>query len=133
MRVTVESIKHSIAISSLKLKLGQIIAHGESILTIHSSSYNDSGTGWKYPIFHYSKRSLKPRKEWQMSLPNLKGSICAVLVQGLKEINRAVISHQDKKEGFYEMIIDGNDLGGVLATRGQPRKMVSENSLQKPG
>ena len=47
MRVTVESIKHSIAISSLKLKLGQIIAHGESILTIHSSTYNDSGTGWK--------------------------------------------------------------------------------------
>jgi hypothetical protein len=39
-----------------------------------------------------------------------------VLVQGLKEINRAVISHQDKKEGFYEMIIDRNDLSGVLAT-----------------
>jgi hypothetical protein len=68
-----------------------------------------------------------------MSLPNLKDSICAVLVQGLKEINRAVISHQDKKEGFYEMIIDGNDLGGVLATRGKNLKMVAETCLQKTG
>jgi hypothetical protein len=34
----------------------------------------------------------------------------------IEGINRAVISHQDKKEGFYEMIIDGNDLSGVFAT-----------------
>lgn len=118
MRVTVESIKHSIAISSLKLKLGQIIAHGESILTIHSSFNDDTG---KFILYSTGKILLnieKLVKEWQMSLPNLKDSICAVLVQGLKEINRAVISHQDKKEGFFEMIIDGNDLGGVLATRG---------------
>ena len=74
--------------------------------------------------FQVKRSALKPQKEWQMSLPNLKDSICAVLVQGLKEINRAVISHQDKKEGFYEMIIDGNDLGGVMATRGKNFQLI---------
>jgi len=56
-----------------------------------------------------------------MALPELKEAITEVIVQGLKEINRAVIFHQDKGDGFYEMIIDGNDLGGVLATPGRVR------------
>ena len=66
-----------------------------------------------------------------MSLPELKGAITEVIVYGLKEINRAVISHQDKREGFYEMIIDGNDLGGVLATRGVDWKKTRSNHIPK--
>ena len=59
MRVTVESIKHSIAISSLKLKLGQIIAHGESILTIHSSFNDDAGKFILYSLRLFKCNMLK--------------------------------------------------------------------------
>ena len=61
-----------------------------------------------------------------MALPELKEAITEVIVQGLKEINRAVIFHQDKGDGFYEMIIDGNDLGGVLATPGRVRNYFAD-------
>ena len=66
-----------------------------------------------------------------MVLPELKEAITEVIVQGLKEIKRAVISHQDKREGFYEMIIDGNDLGGVLATPGVDWRRTTSNHIPK--
>ena len=48
-----------------------------------------------------------------------------------QEINRAVISHQDKREGFYEMIIDGNDFRGVLATPGVDWRRTRSNHIPK--
>ena len=46
-------------------------------------------------------------------------------------MNRAVISHMDGKEGEYNMIIDGADLQGVLATPGINWKKTFSNHTPK--
>jgi len=64
-------------------------------------------------------------------LPEIRENITNVLVMGLKDVNRAVISHMDGKEGNYNMIIDGADLQGVLATPGINWKKTFSNHTPK--
>ena len=53
------------------------------------------------------------------------------LRKGLKEVNRAVISHMDGHEGQYNMIVDGADLAGVLATPGINWRKTYSNHTPK--
>ena len=52
-------------------------------------------------------------------------------IKGLKDVNRAVISHMEGKDGQYNMIVDGADLAGVLATPGIDWRKTYSNHTPK--
>ena len=111
LKINAESVKYSIAESNVvKLSLSQIHIKANQVITIEEDGHNE---------------------KWRSQIPDIRESITGVLVKGLKEVNRAVISHMDGHDGQYNMIVDGADLAGVLATPGINWKKTYSNHTPK--
>merc|ERR1712008_188984 len=61
----------------------------------------------------------------------VKLSLAQIHIKGLKGVNRAVINQKEKAEGQFNMIVDGADLAGVLATPGIDWKKTYSNHTPK--
>ena len=111
LKINAETVKYSIAESNVvKLSLSQIHIKANQVITIEEDGHNE---------------------KWRAMIPDIRESINGVLVKGLKGVNRAVINHMEGAEGQYNMIVDGADLAGVLATPGIDWKKTYSNHTPK--
>lgn len=66
------------------------------------------------------------------ALQALKKSLPGVVIKGLSAVNRAVIHHDDTRDGTkYKLFVEGYNLGEVMATSGvMGTKTTSNNILE---
>ncbi|GFS26302.1 DNA-directed RNA polymerase subunit [Elysia marginata] len=111
LEVTPESVADSIvAAPKLKVRYPDIKIHSNAILSVSASGS--------------SKMSVYYR------LQTLKKQLGSIIVRGLPSVSRAVI-HKEDKTGRYELLIEGDNLLGVMATQGvDGRKVRSNNTIE---
>ncbi|XP_059158515.1 DNA-directed RNA polymerase III subunit RPC1-like [Physella acuta] len=97
LEVSPESIASCIVNSKLKVKYPDIKIHSESVFSISANAS--------------SKVSMYYR------LQTLKKALPDITVRGIPSVSRAVI-HKDDKTDRYELLIEGDNLSGVMATQG---------------
>uniref|UniRef100_A0A0B7AUC1 DNA-directed RNA polymerase n=2 Tax=Arion vulgaris TaxID=1028688 RepID=A0A0B7AUC1_9EUPU len=107
LEVTPEIIAACIVSSKLKIRYCDIKIHSASVLSVSANSS--------------SKVSMYYR------LQVLKKSLPDVTVRGIPSISRAVI-HKDDKSGSYELLIEGDNLSGVMATQGVDGSRCKSNN-----
>ena len=111
LEVTPESVADAIvAAPKLKVRYPDIKIHSEAMLSV---SANGS-----------SKMSVYYR------LQTLKKQLGSIIVRGLPSVSRAVI-HKEDKTGRYELLIEGDNLQGVMATRGVDGRKVRSNNTSE--
>lgn len=107
LEVTTELIVTCILESKLKVKYPDIKVHSQSILTIDASES--------------SKMTMYGRLQF------LKKSLADVTIKGIPGVKRAII-HKNEKSSNFELIIEGNELIGVMGTRGVDGSKVKSNN-----
>jgi len=104
LEVDTQTIKYSLCIApKLKIKPQHVSIHSKSILTIHPQ---ETGKSSMYYVM-------------QM----LKGALPSVLIKGYPTVSRAIIhidedSKGKNKDEKYKLLVEGDDLRAVMATRG---------------
>ncbi|XP_030835383.1 DNA-directed RNA polymerase III subunit RPC1 isoform X1 [Strongylocentrotus purpuratus] len=109
LEVSAESICMSICASKLKVKPGQLRAVAENLITVEPAETSKSS-------MYYN-------------LQFLKQSVANVVIQGSPNVSRAVI-HIDEKAGElkYKLLVEGDNLQGVIATRGVKGTHTTSNN-----
>lgn len=107
LEVTPEIIASCIVKSKLKVRYPDIKIHSDSIFSVSASSS--------------SKVSMYYR------LQMLKKCLPDVTIRGIPSVSRAVI-HKDEKSGHYELLIEGDNLSGVMATQGVDGSKCKSNN-----
>ncbi|CAB0005729.1 unnamed protein product [Nesidiocoris tenuis] len=112
LEVDAESIKFSICTSKLKIKPTQVIVQSPSVVTIRPPSN--------------SKESI------DFAMRSLKEALPSVVIMGVPNVNRAVIHEEiDKGVKKYKLLVEGDNLRDVIATRGvKGTKCSSNNTYQ---
>jgi len=108
--VNADIVKYSLCTSKLRIKPTQVITQSKDILTIHPS------TTLKQSLYHV--------------IQALKEAIPKVIVQGLQGVSRAVIHVDESSDGKekYKLLVEGNDLRGVMATVGVVGERTTSNN-----
>ena len=113
IEVNSDTVKYNLCSSRLSIKPSQVIIQSSDILTVHPVAST------KQSLYH--------------AIQLLKEAIPKVVVQGLHEVSRAVI-HVDESAGNkerYKLLVEGNDLRGVMATIGVVgEKTTSNNTIE---
>lgn len=110
LEVTPDSIVACIVNSKLKVKYPDVKIHSESVLSVSAEET--------------SKMSMYTR------LQMLKKSLGEVTIKGIPSVKRAII-HNNEKSSSYELVIEGNELIGVMGTRGvDGAKVKSNNTIE---
>lgn len=100
LEVSAETIRYSLCTSRLKIKPGNCVVIGESLITIKPSP---SGKTTMY-----------------YQLQQLKEKVPSVVIKGLPTISRAVMHIDETKGGAtkYKLFVEGDNLREVIATPG---------------
>ena len=113
IEVNADTVRYSLCTSRLPIKPSQVLIQSNDIITVHPAPNN--------------KLSLSS------IIQLLKEAIPKVVVQGLHDVSRAVI-HVDESGGAqekYKLLVEGNDLRGVMATIGiVGEKTTSNNTIE---
>ncbi|KAG1714420.1 DNA-directed RNA polymerase III subunit RPC1 [Nymphon striatum] len=106
LEVTADTIQQSLCASKLKLKYSNIKIHSPSLICV-------------YPP-ESTKVSIN------LNVQHLKKQLPSQVIKGLPSVSRAVIDKSNKK---YRLIVEGTDLGAVVATKGVAGSKSSSNSI----
>ncbi|XP_074647199.1 DNA-directed RNA polymerase III subunit RPC1-like [Tubulanus polymorphus] len=98
LEVDISSIVDSIVMSKLKIKPPDIQCHGDNVICVTPVESSKSS-------LYYVLQQLK------QDLPN-------VMIKGIPHVTRAVIHIDEKKGTRYKLLVEGNNLREVMATRG---------------
>ena len=108
LEVTPETVADAIvAAPKLKVRYPDIKIHSDAMLSVSASGSN------KVSVYY--------------RLQALKKQLGYVIVRGLPSVSRAVI-HKEDKTGRYELLIEGDNLLGVMATQGVDGRQVRSNN-----
>ncbi|XP_029638657.1 DNA-directed RNA polymerase III subunit RPC1 isoform X1 [Octopus sinensis] len=108
LEVSVDSIVNSICSSKLRIKNTQVQIHSDSVITIAPQETSKSS-------MYYVMQQLK--KE-----------IPEVMIKGIPSVTRAVIHQDEKKANHYKLLVEGDNLRAVMATRGVNGSLSSSNN-----
>ncbi|XP_066925897.1 DNA-directed RNA polymerase III subunit RPC1-like isoform X1 [Clytia hemisphaerica] len=103
LEVDVESIKYALCIApKLKIKPQHVSIHSKAFLTVRA------------------QETAKSSMYYVMQM--LKGALPAVLIKGYPTVSRAIIHVDEEKQKAgkerYKLLVEGDDLRAVMATRG---------------
>ncbi|XP_076809232.1 DNA-directed RNA polymerase III subunit RPC1-like [Clavelina lepadiformis] len=110
IEVNADTVRYNLCTSRLPIKPSQVVIQSKDIITIHPT-YNT-----KQSLYHV--------------IQLLKEAVPKVIVQGLQEVSRAVI-HIDESSSSkerYKLLVEGNALGGVMATPGVIGERTTSNN-----
>ncbi|CAH1795117.1 unnamed protein product [Owenia fusiformis] len=111
LEVDAESIKIAICAAKLKIKPQHVIIHGEAVICVRPVENNKSSM---YYVMQLYKRELQN-----------------VVIKGLPTVTRAVIHADEKKGTTYNLLVEGDNMRQVLATRGvKGSKTTSNNTFE---
>nr|CAB3265029.1 DNA-directed RNA polymerase III subunit RPC1-like [Phallusia mammillata] len=110
IEVNAETVRYNLCTSRLPIKPNQVTIQGKDIITIHPAAST------KQSLYHI--------------IQLLKEAIPKVIVQGLQEVSRAVIHVYESGAGAekYKLLVEGNDLRGVMATTGVVGERTTSNN-----
>nr|XP_009858083.1 LOW QUALITY PROTEIN: DNA-directed RNA polymerase III subunit RPC1-like [Ciona intestinalis] len=113
IEVNADTVRYNLCTSRLPIKPAQVVIQCKDIITMHPAAN--------------TKQSL------YNVIQSLKEAVPKVVVQGLQAVSRAVI-HIDESDGGsekYKLLVEGNDLRGVMAIPGVVgEKTTSNNTME---
>lgn len=111
LEVNVESITDSIVAAKLGVKYPDVRTAGKDVLTV--SGVETSKSSMYYVLQH------------------LKKNLANVVIKGIPSVTRAVIHMDEAKGCTYKLLVEGDNLNGVMATRGvKGSKCTSNNTYE---
>lgn len=108
LEVNVDSITDSIVAAKLGVKYPDIRTAGKDILTV--SGVETSKSSMYYVLQH------------------LKKNLASVVIKGIPSVTRAVIHMDEQKGSAYKLLVEGDNLIGVMATRGVKGTHATSNN-----
>ncbi|KAK2176857.1 hypothetical protein NP493_625g00001 [Ridgeia piscesae] len=109
LEVTNDTIRQSILESKLRVKAQHIRLHGDSVICVEAVESNKSA-------MYYVLQQLKE------DLPK-------VIIKGISTVSRAVIHIDEKQANKYKLLVEGNNLRQVIATRGVKGTQTVSNNI----
>jgi len=108
LEVNIETIRLSVLSSRIRIKPNQVSTHGDSVLTVMPAETSKSS-------MYYVLQSMKEE------LPR-------VVIKGISSVTRAVIHADEKTGNTYKLLVEGDNLQAVLATRGVKSNATTSNN-----
>jgi DNA-directed RNA polymerase III subunit RPC1 len=111
LEVNIQSIRESIIMSKLRIKPQNARIHGDAVICVEPTET--------------SKSSL------YYVLQMLKEELPKVVIKGINAVSRAVINADEKTGKSFNLLVEGDNLRHVLATRGlKASKTTSNNTFE---